>query len=138
MKETRLISAGRSNPSNLSNVEAFVKFQAEFMAEFYHPAWATFNVDECRATLNDAKRAGRRLVSAQYSKGSTRGKRDKQYCSVVPFISAAGETICVFYVLTSTDGQIVLEVPYPLPGVLHGHAHRLHQRCHLSVDGATI
>jgi len=50
MKETRLISAGRSNPSNLSNVEAFVKFQAEFMAEFYHLLSTSMKVGQLSTT----------------------------------------------------------------------------------------
>jgi len=84
MKETRLISAGRSNPSNLSNVEA------------------------C------------------------------QYCSVVPFISAGGDHLCLLcsglHRWSDSPRSAISRwrsICHPLPGVLHRHAHRLHQRCHL-------
>jgi len=40
-----------------------VAFQGEFMEKFYHPAHVTFNVDESRVSLNDAKKAGRRFGS---------------------------------------------------------------------------
>ena len=75
------------------------------MEKFYHPAHATFNVDESRVSLTS-------FGSKAYSKGGTKGKRDKTHCSVVPFVNAAGDTISVFYVLVSTDGQNDVYVPH--------------------------
>lgn len=111
LKKTQLISVGRSRPDNLGVVEAFVQFQADFNEKFYQPAKTTFNVDESRVSVNEAKKTGKRLGSATFTKGGTKGKRDKQYCSVIPFINALGETISVFYVLPTTPGQTEVHVP---------------------------
>jgi hypothetical protein len=108
----KLISVGRSDPKNLSDIEAFITFQTKFSENFFHPAIATFNVDESRVSLNDAKKAGRRFTSATYRKTGTKGRRDGLYSSVVPFVSAAGEVISVFYVLASPPGQPDLLVPH--------------------------
>jgi len=69
-------------------------------------------VDKSRVSLNDAEKAGRRFGSKAYSKEGTKGKRDKTHCSVVPFVNAARDTISVFYVLASTDGQNDVYVPH--------------------------
>lgn len=110
--KTELISAGRSNPNNLQNVESFIEFLDSYPPRIGAPATAIFNVDETRVSLNEAKRAGVRLVAKAYRKSGTRGKREQQHCSVVPFVSAAGEVISVFYVLASKPGQKVVSVPH--------------------------
>lgn len=106
-----LISAGRSNPENLQSVEKFIDFLDDYEPRIGAPAHATFNVDETRVSINEAKRGGARLVAKAYRKSGTRGKREKQHCSIVPFVSAAGEVISVFYVLASRAGQKVVSVP---------------------------
>ena len=119
-QQTRLISAGRSSESVLGKVEAFIAFQTGFLDKFYHLPHAILNVDEVRCTLNDAKRTGRRIRPAMYSQGGLRGKRDRQYCSVIPFVSARGEVISVFYCLATPNGQTDLLIPHHV-----GHRNRL-------------
>ena len=111
-KQTRLISAGRSSESAFDRVQAFIAFQSGFLDKFYNPAHAIFNVDEVRCTLNDAKQTGRRIRPAIYSQGGLRGKRDRQYCSVIPFVSAHGEVISVFYCLATGKNQTDLLIPH--------------------------
>lgn len=53
-----------------------------------------------------------RLVSQAYRKSGTRGKREHQHSSIVPFVSAAGEVISVFYVLASKPGEKLVSVPH--------------------------
>lgn len=127
-QQTRLISAGRSSESVLGKVEAFIAFQTGFLDKFYHPPHAIQNVDEVRCTLNDAKRTGRRIRPAMYSQGGLRGKRDRQYCSVIPFVSARGEVISVFYCLATPNGQTDLLIPHHV-----GHRNCLnYNECYLT------
>ena len=109
---TLLISAGRSSPNNLQAVKQFIKFLDDYEPRIGAPATAVFNVDETRVALNEAKRAGVRLVSKAYRKSGTRGKREHQHSSIVPFVSAAGEGISVFYVLASKPGEKLVSVPH--------------------------
>ena len=53
-----------------------------------------------------------RLVSKAYRKSGTRGKREHQHSSIVPFVSVAGEVISVFYVLASKPGEKLVSVPH--------------------------
>lgn len=110
---TLLISAGRSSPNNLQAVKQFIKFLDDYEPRIGAPATAVFNVnvDETRVALNEAKRAGVRLVSQAYRKSGTRGKREHQHSSIVPFVSAAGEVISVFYVLAK-PGEKLVSVPH--------------------------
>ena len=93
-------------------MKQFIKFLDDYEPRIGAPATAVFNVDETRVALNEAKRAGVRLVSKAYRKSGTRGKREHQHSSIVPFVSAAGEVISVFYVLASKPGEKLVSVPH--------------------------
>ena len=110
--KSQLITHGRSSANNLQAVDGFIDFHRWYRETNLHPPHAIFNVDESRVSISEAKRAGLRLVSRKYRKSGTRGKRDKQHCSVVPFVSATGEVISVFYVLASKPGQTTIAVPH--------------------------
>jgi hypothetical protein len=114
--KSHLITSGRSDPKNLEAVDGFISFQDWYRRNNAHPPHAIFNVDESRVSLSEAKRAGARLTSKAYHKSGVRGKRDNQHCSVVPFVSAAGEAISVFYVLASKPGQKTVSVPHTASG----------------------
>lgn len=109
--KSQLISASRSNVNNLQGVDGFIAFHEWYRGYIDYPPHTIFNVDETRVSISEAKRAGAKLVAKGFSKSGTLGKRENQHCSVVPFVSAAGEVISVFSVLASTPGQPVLSVP---------------------------
>jgi hypothetical protein len=103
---TLLVSAGRSNSDKVQSVKEFIEFLDGYEPRIGAPATAVFNVDESRVAL-----AGR-LVSKASRKSGTRGKREHQHGSIVPFVSAAGEVVSVFYVLGSKLGGKLVSVPH--------------------------
>ena len=112
LKEARLISAGRSSPEIREDVKDFLAFHSEFRKNYRYPEHAIFNVDESRVTLSDTKRSARRLLARSNPKTGIRGARSRKHCSVIPFVSAAGETISVFYILAQSSKAKVLSVPH--------------------------
>jgi hypothetical protein len=92
-------------------VDGFVAFHQWRRGYLDYPAHTIFNVDETRVSISEAKKGGAKLVAKGFAKSGTLGKRENQHCSVVPFVSAAGEVISVFYVLASKLGQPTLSVP---------------------------
>jgi len=112
LKEARLISAGRSSPEIREDVKDLLAFHSEFRKNYRYPEHAIFNVDESRVTLSDTKRIARRLLARSNPKTGIRGGRSRKHCSVIPFVSAAGETISVFYILAQSSKAKVLSVPH--------------------------
>jgi len=120
LDKSRLLAPNRSNEGNLGHVLSLIDFHTDFLLTHHFPPWARLNVDESRVTVADARGAGQRLVKRGYRQHGTRAKRESSYMSVVPFVSAAGETIVVFYVLPLPSETGTIHVPHEIGRSLRG------------------
>jgi hypothetical protein len=111
LRKVELLSASRAQMSNLDRVRNFVKFEELYQKKHYFPAHAIFNVDECRVSLNNSKRGAKVLTPKKFSKGGLSAKRSNKHCTVIPFCSAAGETISVFWVYPMGPNQKEVAIP---------------------------
>ena len=111
LRKTELLSCSRTNTNNLDRVKGFVKFQEVYQQNYYFPAFAIFNVDECRVSLNDSKKGAKVLTPKKFNKGGLSANRTTKHCTVVPFCSASGETISVFWIYPLGQKQKQVSIP---------------------------
>ena len=120
LRESQLLGPSRSKEDNLSQVLNFIAWHTKFLEDHYFREFSIINADESRVCLKDMGKTGKRLMSAIFGKGGTKGKREKAYISVVPFVSAAGRVICCFYILPLGSMEGTVNIPHRVGYRLRG------------------
>jgi len=109
--KARLLSGSRSNEENGELLELFRKWQLENRVLQITPPSHIFNCDECRVKIDDILGTGRRLSLVSCHGSSMKGKREGGYCSVLPFVSADGNTVCTLIVLPVKSSGKTAQIP---------------------------
>ena len=110
-KKTHSLCATRADEGNLEKTAAFVEFMESFQKSHHYTPSSVINVDESRVVLDEAGGTGHRLVAANKPSATKANKRDGKFCSVVPFVSAAGEVIVCFVVISDDTKKDEITLP---------------------------
>ena len=84
---------------------AFIGKHKKFMATHSIPPKAIFNYDESRIGQQQGTKSVRNYLMGKGASGNVAANRGCETSSIVPFVSATGRVLCIFYILP-IKGQV--------------------------------